>query len=139
MSLFEVYQVPRSKKQILSFTKMRTVQSRTLKSAIIRMAGVQSIAADLDLGNGLTVENYQAAIGNLEALVNSFNTQSAALGEIRNQILEKEKLLMDFSERMLIGVGAKYGKDSNQYQMAGGTKKSLRKKPKRFAQAVAMS
>jgi len=33
----------------------------------------------------------------------------------------------------LIGVRAKFGKDSNQYQMAGGTKKSLKKKPKRVA------
>lgn len=118
---------------------MRTVQSSTLTSAITRIAGVRSIAADLDLGNGLTVDSYQAAITEVETLVNSFNTQISLLGELRNRINEKETVLKDFSERMLIGVGAKYGKDSNQYQMAGGTKKSLRKKPKRIIQAVAMT
>jgi hypothetical protein len=116
---------------------MKTTQSSTLTSAITRIAGVRSIAADLDLGNGLTVDSYQAAITEVETLVNSFNTQISLLGELRNRINEKETVLKDFSERMLIGVGAKYGKDSNQYQMAGGTKKSLRKKPKRINQAAA--
>jgi hypothetical protein len=100
---------------------------------------VRSIAADLDLGNGLTVESYQNAITNVETLVNTFNTQISLLGELRNRINEKETVLKDFSERMLIGVGAKYGKDSNQYQMAGGTKKSLRKKPKRIKQTVSLT
>jgi hypothetical protein len=110
---------------------MKTTQSSTLTSAITRIAGVRSIAADLDLGNGLTIENYQTAITDVETLVNNYNTQIAVLGELRNRITEKETVLKDLNERMLIGVGAKYGKDSNQYQMAGGTKKSLRKKPKR--------
>ncbi|MBK6980054.1 MAG: hypothetical protein IPH28_25635 [Cytophagaceae bacterium] len=112
---------------------MKTTQSSTLTSAVSRIAGVRSIAADLDLGNGLTVDNYQTAITDVEALVNQYNTQVASLGELRNRITEKETVLRDFSERMLIGVGAKFGKDSNQYQMAGGTKKSLKKKPKRVA------
>jgi hypothetical protein len=118
---------------------MKTTQSITLTSAITRIAGVRSIAADLDLGNGLTVENYQNNITAVETLVNTFNTQISLLGELRNRINEKETVLKDFSERMLIGVGAKYGKDSNQYQMAGGTKKSLRKKPKRIKQTVSLT
>ena len=32
---------------------------------------------------------------------------------------------------MLTGVAAKFGKDSEQYQKAGGTKKSERRRPKR--------
>ena len=109
------------------------MKSYVLASAITRISGVKSIAADLDLGNGLNVASYQTAITELEELIDTHVTQVAQLGELKNRILEKEKVLRDFSERMLIGVGAKYGKDSNQYQMAGGTKKSLKKKPKRPA------
>lgn len=116
---------------------MKRTQSKTLTSAITRIAGVRSIAAELDLGNGLNVETYQTAITDMETLVDTYITQTASLGELRNRIREKETVLKDFNERMLIGVGAKYGKDSNQYQMAGGTKKSLRKKPKRTAVASA--
>ena len=57
---------------------------------------MRSIAADLDLGNGLTVESYQTAIAEVDTLVNSFNTQVALLGELRNRITEKETVLKDF-------------------------------------------
>jgi hypothetical protein len=52
---------------------------------------------------------------------------------------EKEKLLRAFSERMLIVVTAKFGKDTEeQYQKADGTKKSERKKHKRKIAKVAI-
>lgn len=35
----------------------------------------------------------------------------------------------DLSKRMLTGVASKYGKNSSEYEMAGGTRKSERKKP----------
>ncbi len=37
--------------------------------------------------------------------------------------------MSDTSERMLAGVAAKYGRDSTEYEMAGGTKKSERRRP----------
>jgi hypothetical protein len=36
--------------------------------------------------------------------------------------------LKDWNERILSGVATKYGKNSSQYEMAGGVKKSERKK-----------
>lgn len=97
-----------------------------------RLAGLKSIEPDLDLGNGLTNQIYQTAISETEAMVENYNSHKASLGELRNQLAEKQKALNDLSERMLIGVGAKFGKNSNQYQKAGGTKKSLRKKPRKI-------
>ncbi len=41
------------------------------------------------------------------------------------------------SERMLIAVAAKYGKDSYEHEMAGGIRKSERKRPTRKADRVA--
>ena len=41
------------------------------------------------------------------------------------------------SERMLIAVAAKYGKDSYEYEMAGGIRKSERKRPTRRLDSVA--
>ena len=35
------------------------------------------------------------------------------------------------SSQMLSGVKVKYGRDSNEYEMAGGTRLSERKKPKK--------
>ena len=36
-----------------------------------------------------------------------------------------------FSSRMLAGVGVQYGKDSNEYEMAGGTRASEIKRKKK--------
>jgi hypothetical protein len=42
----------------------------------------------------------------------------------------------DLSERMLAGVVARYGKNIDAYEKAGGTKKSGRKHPKAAEPAV---
>ncbi|GAB4198585.1 MAG: hypothetical protein Fur006_48510 [Coleofasciculaceae cyanobacterium] len=48
-----------------------------------------------------------------------------------------EQQLRILSERMLIAVAAKYGKDSYEYEMAGGTRKSARKRFTRKSQVSA--
>lgn len=50
---------------------------------------------------------------------------------------DTEKQLRDLSERMLIAVAAKYGKNSYEYEMAGGVRKSERKRPVRKTDSVA--
>ncbi|WP_442946450.1 MULTISPECIES: hypothetical protein [unclassified Nostoc] len=42
------------------------------------------------------------------------------------EIEELEQTLGTFSEKMLMGIGFKYGKDSREYEMAGGVRKSER-------------
>ena len=41
----------------------------------------------------------------------------------------KEKALKDYSERMLAGVGARFGKNSPEYERAGGVRKDKKKRP----------
>ena len=48
-----------------------------------------------------------------------------------NNFLAEEASLRDLSERMLAGVAAVYGKNSDQYEQAGGVRKSERKRPVR--------
>ncbi|BAY60611.1 hypothetical protein NIES22_06700 [Calothrix brevissima NIES-22] len=43
-------------------------------------------------------------------------------------VAENEKRLAEFCERMLTGVASKYGRNSDEYQMAGGVRKSDRKR-----------
>ncbi len=44
----------------------------------------------------------------------------------KTEMEELDKILNDLTEKMLIGVAFKYGKDSREYQMAGGVRKSDR-------------
>ena len=44
----------------------------------------------------------------------------------KTEIDQLEKNLSELAERMLIGIAFKYGKDSREYEMAGGVRKSER-------------
>jgi hypothetical protein len=98
--------------------------SKIVEGANLRVAGIKSIDPKLDLGNGLTVMSYEALIEETNQALEDYNT-SLSLSDEKSNIYEaKEKLLKDMHERVLLGVGFKYGKDSNEYEKAGGTKKS---------------
>ena len=110
--------------------------SMNYEHAIKRIASLKAIDPTLDLGNGLTVESYQQSIDQVSKVMEDYNTHLSLADSLRSSI--KEKLLRAFSERMLTGVAAKFGKDSEQYQKAGGTKKSERRRPKRKIAKVAV-
>jgi hypothetical protein len=101
-----------------------------LESASARMAGVKSIAPDLDLGNGLSINTYSGSINALRETLEAYNTLLAEVDVKQNEFKEKQKQLKDLHERMLMGVGARFGKDSVEYTQAGGVRKSERKKNK---------
>lgn len=98
-----------------------------LEDAATRLAGIKSIESDLDLGNGLNVSIFKEKIQKTANSLSEYNTVLAAAEE-KHGIFEADELdLKDYNERMLLAVGAKYGKNSTEYEMAGGTKKSDRK------------
>ena len=100
-----------------------------IERARTRLAAVKSIDAALDLGNGITVENYQTEIDALNADLELYNTALSTVDDLYNNCITKISTLRDWNERILAGVATKYGKNSSQYEMAGGVKKSDRKKP----------
>lgn len=104
-------------------------KSKTLETARVRLAGMKSIATDLDLGNGMTVAIYETKIGSTDNRMENYNSTLSQADEDQNLFETEENDLKDYSERMLLAVAAKYGKDSNEYEKAGGTKKSEKRKP----------
>jgi hypothetical protein len=109
--------------------KKRT--SKTLDKAQQRAAGLSSISSTLDLGNALTLAAYNAEIAATKTSLDAYNAALSAVDATYNTLQEAEGGLAALTERMLAGVAAKYGKDSNEYEMAGGTRKSERKRPTR--------
>jgi hypothetical protein len=53
--------------------------------------------------------------------------------EKQSEVIAKEKHLRDLHERMLMGVAARHGRDSIEYEKAGGIRKSERKKKARIS------
>ena len=107
----------------------RKKPTRTMDLADTRLAGCKSIDENLDLGNGQTVAAYEAKINQVRSLLEAYNASLAVTEQNKNLFVAGEKELGDLNERMLDGVGFKFGKDSDEYEMAGGTRKSERKKP----------
>jgi hypothetical protein len=99
-----------------------------IKNANTRASALASIDANLDLGNGLTLAGYNTAIAASEAKLADYNTKLSGVDAALNVFQSSEGDLADLSDRMLAGVGSKFGKDSDQYEQAGGTKKSERAK-----------
>lgn len=107
--------------------------SKTIDDANVRLSSIKSIAENLDLGNGVTAVGYENLINEVKTLLDDYNTTLSTVDAKANLYEAKEKELRDLHERVLISVAAKYGKDSNEYEKAGGVKKSERKKPTKKA------
>ncbi len=105
--------------------------SEVLQKAEKRKAGLQSISPTLDLGNELTLEKYSALIETLQSQVSSYNSALSTLDDQSRQIKDTEQQLRNLSEQMLLGVAAKYGKNSGEYGKAGGIPKNERRRPTR--------
>ena len=103
--------------------------SKTVESASVRLASIKSIGSDLDLGNGVTAAVYEDLINETKKVLEDYNTALSLVDEKQNLYKKIEKELQALHERVLISVAAKYGKDSNEYEKAGGVRKSERKKP----------
>jgi DNA repair ATPase RecN len=103
--------------------------SSTLKNAEQREAGLRTIEEKLDLGNGRTLKQYSQDIQSLRDAIATYNSTLSTLDNLSRDIKTAEAKLRHSSEHMLLGVAAKYGKDSREYGQAGGILKSERKRP----------
>ncbi|MBD1917543.1 MULTISPECIES: hypothetical protein [Cyanophyceae] len=102
--------------------------SVALEKAQRRIAGMQSVTRAADFGNGYTMEAYDAHIQTMQEKLMAYNRMLSMVDGAYNDMLMAERKLMDFSDHMLSGFGVRYGKDSSEYEMAGGRRKSDRQK-----------
>lgn len=99
-----------------------------LEKATTRLAAVKSIDPALDLGNGISIPNYEERVNVLTAKLSKYNTHLSVIDDLYNDCIAEIAVIKDWNESILTGVATKFGKNSSQYEMAGGKKKSERKK-----------
>jgi uncharacterized protein YukE len=99
-----------------------------VNNAKLRASGMKSIAPALDMGGGMSIKAYQSAIQDAEAKIEAYNTAIANISQMRSAADAAEKSLSQLSERMLSTVAGHYGRSSDQYAMAGGTKRTSRRR-----------
>ena len=109
--------------------RRKLVRVPAFEKAKTRLASIVSIDQSLDLGNDVTADKYEVEVNKFGQALKVYNTALSTLDDLYNECIAQETVLKEWNERVLNGVAFKFGKDSSQYEMAGGTRKSERKKP----------
>lgn len=107
--------------------------SNAIKRAERRAAGMESIQTKLDLGNGMTLASFWTEIDDVRNKQNQYNTLLSTLDQVYNELQESERRLSEKSAKMLQAVAIVYGRDSSEYEMAGGTRPPERRRSRRAA------
>jgi ABC-type hemin transport system substrate-binding protein len=100
--------------------------SRILEKAQLRSAGLKSIVPSIKFDEDYSLEKLISSIEQLRNKLDVYNTALSAVDSSKTEIEEMEKNLSQLSEKMLMVVAIKYGKDSREYEMAGGVRNSDR-------------
>ncbi|SRR6266404_6352707 len=103
--------------------------SSVLETARQRLAGLKAINPAPNLGPALSVTTFEQEITGFSTDLDSYNRDSAAMDEKQNKLDGRENGLRDLNKRILAAVGAQFGPDSSEYEQAGGTRQSERKRP----------
>jgi hypothetical protein len=102
--------------------------STVLETARQRLAGIKSITPPPDFGPNLQISDYEQEINNFSAKIDRYNGMLATLDSLQNEIEDDESNLRSRNARMLSAAEARYGPDSSEYEQAGGTRQSDRKR-----------
>jgi hypothetical protein len=104
----------------------RKRSSRILEKAEFRVAGLKAIDPNINFDDTYNLQNLTQLIDNFHNMLDDYNVAIAMIDSSRKKLDEMEKALSQVSDKMLTGVGFKYGKNSNEYELAGGVRDSER-------------
>ncbi|WP_341527315.1 hypothetical protein WKK05_33235 [Nostoc sp. UHCC 0302] len=106
----------------------RKRNSIALTKAERRIEGMQTINPELNFSNGFSIATYNTKVIELREKLAAYNQAQTIVDKTHNALIEAERELNTYSEQMLLNVASHYGKSSDEYEMAGGTRRSDRKK-----------
>ena len=84
-----------------------------------------------DLPGGVSPKALDDLVNHLSATVSSLDALNAEKTRLVNDKASSSKALSDFIVKAHLAIKVQYGADSNEYEMAGGTRTSDRKRPVR--------
>ncbi|QLE58233.1 hypothetical protein [Nostoc sp. TCL26-01] len=100
--------------------------SRILEKAEFRVAGLKAIDPNLNFDNTCNLQKLTQLIDQFHNMLDDYNAAIAMIDSSKKKLDEMEKNLSQVSDKMLVGVGFKYGKNSSEYELAGGVRDSER-------------
>ncbi|MBW4645840.1 MAG: hypothetical protein KME23_23115 [Goleter apudmare HA4340-LM2] len=111
--------------------------SRILEKAEFRVAGLKAIDPNITFDDKCNLENLTQTIDEFRSVLDAYNAALAAVDSSKTKVDEMEKILGNISDKMLMGVGFKYGRNSNEYELAGGVRDSERIRKSRLTRMKA--
>ncbi len=102
----------------------RRRSSIIIRKAQVRVSNLAAISPTLDLGHNLTLAGLRTQLEATQAALDLYNIKLAEADAALNNLKAEEKALQTLSVRLLGAIGAIYGKNSNEYEQAGGTRLS---------------
>jgi uncharacterized small protein (DUF1192 family) len=103
--------------------------SPTLEKAQRRIAGMRSISSSLEFSDDLNLAEYDRRIQSLQDQLSSYNTMLSTVDELAGRVSLLEQELAVYSEKMLMSVATRYGKNSLEYMQAGGKPRKSKATP----------
>ena len=134
--LTEIFDSPIQSLGDISLMARQKRGSRTLEKAERRFSSIQQIDSKIVLDGGVSATNYNKNITDLRNKISTYNTTLSTVDDLYIEIIDAERALADYSEKVLLGVAARFGKDSKEYEVAGGIRKRSRKRPTRTSAAA---
>ncbi|MEH2250174.1 hypothetical protein [Nostoc sp.] len=111
--------------------------SRVLEKAELRSAGLKVIDSNLDFGDNCDLQNLTQSIEQLRTMLDAYNIALAMIDSSKTKIDEMEKTLSNLTDKIVRGVAFKYGKNSSEYELAGGIRDSERIRKSRLSRLKA--
>lgn len=103
--------------------------STVLETARERLASLKTITPKPNFGPTLDLDQYEREIDDFTSTLDRYNATLTLLDTLQNDLVREEASLREKNTRMLAATGAMYGLNSNEYEIAGGTRSSERKRP----------
>ena len=87
----------------------------------------------MDFGDERSLSNLNGLCDQLRDKFTEYNPPLTQVDTLRTEIKDLEKTISKVTSKMLVAVAFKYGKDSTEYQMAGGVRSPDRIRRSRLA------
>ncbi|MBD0301857.1 MAG: hypothetical protein ICV85_06645 [Tolypothrix sp. T3-bin4] len=110
----------------------RKRSSRILEKAEFRVAGLKAIDPNIKFDDTCNLQNLTQLIEQFHNMLDDYNAAIAMIDSSKQKLDGTEKTLSQVSDKMLMGVGFKYGKNSDEYELAGGVRDSDRVRKSRL-------
>ncbi len=106
--------------------------SRIIKKAEFRVAGLKAIDLNINFDDTCNLQNLTQLIEQVQKMLDDYNAAIAMVDSSKIKLDAMEKTLSQVSDKILMGVRFKYGKNSNEYELAGGVRDSDRVRKSRL-------